>query len=91
MASVYMVRSLEPMAKKSETCARASAASAAAGTSIITPKGGSGSGTFCLRRFRRCAAFLSASRAWRTSETVVTMGSRIRTGPWLAARRIAHI
>ena len=84
-----MVRSLEPMAKKSETWARASAASAAAGTSIITPRGGRGLGTFCLRRLSFCAARLSASRVWRTSDTVDTMGSRIRTGPWQAARRIA--
>ena len=46
-----MVRSLVPMAKKSEAWASASATSAAPGTSIITPSGGGASGSFTLRRF----------------------------------------
>ncbi len=43
-ASVYMVRSLLPMAKKSAAAARASAHRLAAGTSIIAPSGGSTAG-----------------------------------------------
>ena len=85
-----MVRSLEPMAKKSATWVSASAASAAPGTSIITPSGGSGSGSFCPRRFMRRATCSSASRTCFTSETEEIIGNRMRTGPCTPARRIAR-
>ena len=90
VASVYMVRSLEPMAKKSLSRARASAARAAPGTSIMMPSGGRGSGTAIFRLFKRFAAFCRSSRAFITSDVLETMGRRMRTGPWLAARSMAR-
>ena len=85
-----MVRSLDPMAKKSLTWARESAASAAPGTSIMVPRAGRGSTTLKPRRLRRLAAWPRISRARRTSDTVDTMGRRMRTWPWSAARRMAR-
>src|SRR5262245_64929780 len=69
MASVYMVRSLVPMAKKSATWVSASAASAAPGISIMTPMGGSGSAILTPRRLSRRDTVVSMSRTWRASAT----------------------
>src|SRR5260221_270490 len=74
MARVYWMRSLVPRAKKSASAARASAASAAPGISIITPSGGSVSGMATPRRFKRRATCTSAPRTRRTSPTFQITG-----------------
>ncbi len=85
-ASVYMVRSLLPMAKKSLSTASASAVRAAAGTSTMIPSAGSGSGTRTPRARRSAATRRYIARVVRTSATLVTIGSSTCTGP---ARRRA--
>ena len=80
-ASVYMVRSLVPMAKKSASSASASADSAAPGVSIMMPSGGSFSGS-ARRAGATAAPPARRSRAPAfTSATLVTIGSMTRTGP----------
>ena len=64
LARVYIVRSLLPMAKNSASLASMSAVSAAAGTSIMMPSGGSLSGSFTPRA-RRFAAAWVVDRAGR--------------------------
>src|SRR3989454_2321830 len=76
MARAYWIRSLVPMEKKSTSRARRSAISAAAGTSIITPSGTSGShGMCCARSSWRTSSTMA--RARRSSSMPVTIGKSI--------------
>ena len=90
MARVYWVRSLVPMAKKSASAARASAASAAPGISIMIPSGGPGSASLTPRRFSWAVRRAIMRRTLRISSSVQTIGNRMRTGPTMLARRIAE-
>ena len=85
-----MVRSLVPREKKSQASASASAASAAPGVSIMTPSGGASA----IGTRARVSLRIILSTAFRTcliSSTEVIIGTRMRTGPWAPARRIAAI
>jgi hypothetical protein len=73
MASVYWVRSLVPIEKKSQCRASTSACTAAAGTSIMMPSGTSGAPT-SLRISSQI------SRSLSTSGTEVIIGIMIESG-----------
>ena len=83
IASVYCVRSLVPIEKKSASRANCAAMIAAAGTSTMMPTGMGGTP-------RLAASSASIAFTSRSSSSVATIGNITLTLPKAAARRIAR-
>ncbi len=89
IASVYWIRSLVPIDRKSSLRTKRPAVSAAAGTSIMPPTGKRSSNA--SPRPRNCPLARSTSRnAWSISWLCASIGSSSRALPNADARRIAR-